>query len=236
MLSLFGFGKKRKSSKKSTSKKSTNNKRTNKKPPAKLLRLCKKLKIKVTIKRGRKRVYKKVTLLKKLCKRKMKLKKSRKVRKQRKSRFGAWYNPMTWDMFESNIDKLFKIMKTPRGPVRDKMLDDLDRNMTNSAFSKLLNDYRNAMNEGKKKNDPRFMKISDFYSNNKNVNFGRRRQRFGYDFPEWVLDLSYLSIDEKKEAAKASEKQYWINLDQTRREEWLAQQDTDGDSRWERMY
>jgi hypothetical protein len=97
MLSLFGFGKKRKSSKKSTSKKSTskkstNNKRTNKKPPAKLLRLCKKLKIKVTIKRGGKRVYKKVTLLKKLCKRKMKLKKYRKVRKQRKSRFGELNN------------------------------------------------------------------------------------------------------------------------------------------------
>jgi hypothetical protein len=88
MLSLFGFGKKRKSNKKSTSKKSTSKKSASKKPPAKLLRLCKKLKIKVTIKRGSKRVYKKVTLLKKLCKRKMKLKKSRKVRTQRKSRFG----------------------------------------------------------------------------------------------------------------------------------------------------
>jgi hypothetical protein len=232
MLSLFGFGKKRKSK----------NKRTNKKPPAKLLRLCKKLKIKVTIKRGSKRVYKKVTLLKKLCKRKMKLKKSRKVRKQRKSRFGAWYNPMTWDMFESNTDKLIKIMKTKRDAARDQMLDDLDRKMSNSAFSKLLNDYKNVFNKGKQYNDPRFMTISTFYSpnyKNKNVNFGRRRQRFGYDFPDWVLDLSYLSIDEKKEAAKAKtqdEIQNWINKDQARRETYMAAQEEDDRTRSERIY
>jgi hypothetical protein len=226
MLSLFGFGKKRKSK----------NKRTNKKPPAKLLRLCKKLKIKVTIKRGRKRVYKKVTLLKKLCKRKMKLKKSRKVRKQRKSRFGAWYNPMTWDMFESNTDKLIKIMKTKRDAARDQMLDDLAGKMNNSAFSKLLNDYKNVFNKGKQYNDPRFMTISKFYSpnynKNKNVNFGRRRQRFGYDFPEWVLELSYLSIDEKEKAATQDDKQYWIKLDQDRREKYMTEQGEKNDIMW----
>ena len=54
------FGKKRKTSKK------------NVKPPAKILKMCKKLKIKVTIKRGSKRVYKSLSVLKKQIKKAMK--------------------------------------------------------------------------------------------------------------------------------------------------------------------
>jgi len=65
----FSFGKKRKVSKK-TSKKVA-------KPPAKLLRLCKKYRVKATKKVGSKRVYKKVSALKKLC-----LRKARALRKK----------------------------------------------------------------------------------------------------------------------------------------------------------
>jgi hypothetical protein len=65
MLSLFGFGKKRRS----TSKKSVKNV----KPPSKLLKMCKKLKVKVSLKRGSKRVYKKAKVLAKQCKRKLRL-------------------------------------------------------------------------------------------------------------------------------------------------------------------
>jgi hypothetical protein len=69
MALLLGFGKKRKSTKK---------------PPTKLLKLCKKLKIKVTIKRGNKRVYKKTTLLKKLCKKRS----TKSTKSTKKSKFG----------------------------------------------------------------------------------------------------------------------------------------------------
>ena len=71
MDSLFCFGKKKRTRK--TLKKG-------KKPPAKILRMCRRLKIKTTKKVGKRRVYKSVALLKKqIAKR---LKKSRKPRKR----------------------------------------------------------------------------------------------------------------------------------------------------------
>jgi hypothetical protein len=95
MLSLLGFGKRRRRSTKS--RKSA--KKGGRKPPAALLKMCKKYRVKTTVKRGTKRVYKKARLLKKLCmrKKKMMLKKkkstkSRKVRRTRRvrrSRFGG---------------------------------------------------------------------------------------------------------------------------------------------------
>ena len=78
-----------------------------KKPPAAILRKCKKFKIKCTMKKGGKRVYRKTSILKKLISKKMRKmrkrnKKNRKVRRKvrfgfgfgsvkvsRKSRFGA---------------------------------------------------------------------------------------------------------------------------------------------------
>jgi hypothetical protein len=101
MLSLFGFGKKRRSAPKKSSKKV----KKSVKPPAKLLKMCKKLRVKVSLKRGGKRVYKKAKVLAKQCKRKLRMiekaKKARKgarfgasksrkvVRKVRRSRFGS---------------------------------------------------------------------------------------------------------------------------------------------------
>jgi hypothetical protein len=98
MLSLLGFGKRRRRSTKS--RKSAKKGGRGRKPPAALLRMCKKYKVKTTVKRGTKRVYKKARLLKKLCMRKKKMmlkkkkssKKSRKVRRTRRvrrSRFGG---------------------------------------------------------------------------------------------------------------------------------------------------
>lgn len=82
---LFGFGKKRRRSTKS--KKGGKKAR---KPAAKLLRLCKKLKVKTTVKRGSKRVYKSTRILKKLCSKKMRMNKKKKMsfgrRKSRKVR------------------------------------------------------------------------------------------------------------------------------------------------------
>ena len=63
---FLSFGKKKRTSKKKSVKKSV------RKPPARLIKMCKKYHIKVTKKVGKKRVYKKVAVLKKQLKRKMK--------------------------------------------------------------------------------------------------------------------------------------------------------------------
>jgi hypothetical protein len=64
-MGFFSFGRKKKRCVK---------KRCVKKPPKSLLKMCKKLKIKVMIRRGKRRVYKSVKLLKKLCSKKCKKK------------------------------------------------------------------------------------------------------------------------------------------------------------------
>jgi hypothetical protein len=89
MLSFLNFGKKKR---KSRSKKGS------RKPPAKILKACKRFKIKCTKKVGKRRVYKSVATLKKQLKRKMRKvrrrksgKKSRRTRRRtrrRVSRFG----------------------------------------------------------------------------------------------------------------------------------------------------
>ena len=90
MFSFFGFGKKRRSSRKKMSKRVA-------KPPARLLKICKKYHIKTTKKVGGKRVYKPAKVLAKMClkKRKMMMKKHKKVTKRKgrkvrktRSRFG----------------------------------------------------------------------------------------------------------------------------------------------------
>jgi len=81
MFSLFGFGKKRrtrKSTRKSTRRKSR--KSGSRKPPARLLKICKKYRVKATRKVGGKRVYKSARLLAKACLKKA-MKKARKARK-----------------------------------------------------------------------------------------------------------------------------------------------------------
>jgi len=73
---LFSFGKKRRSVRKSSKKGS--------KPPAKLLKVCKRLRVKATVKRGGKRVYKKKSVLKKLCLRKLRIIKKKKMMLRKK--------------------------------------------------------------------------------------------------------------------------------------------------------
>uniref|UniRef100_A0A6C0AY84 Uncharacterized protein n=1 Tax=viral metagenome TaxID=1070528 RepID=A0A6C0AY84_9ZZZZ len=85
-MALFSFGKKRRVHRKKSGK--------GRKPPAALLKKCRKHHIKTTMKKGGKRVYRKVSTLKKLLARKMR-KMGRKVhrkssfgRRRRSSRFG----------------------------------------------------------------------------------------------------------------------------------------------------
>jgi len=99
MLSLFGFGKRRRK----TARKS---KKTHKKPPARLLKICKKYHIKTTKKVGGKRVYKPTKVLARMCLKKAMKKekaksKARKMKKpvrktrrvHRRSEFGEMHMP-----------------------------------------------------------------------------------------------------------------------------------------------
>ena len=64
-------------------------KKVSKKPSAAIRKMCKRLKVKMTLKRGGKRVYKSEKMLKKQCKTAMKRKKNKPVkRRKRKSSFG----------------------------------------------------------------------------------------------------------------------------------------------------
>jgi len=85
MLSLFDFGKKLR---RTVRRKSTKSRKGSRKPPARLLKICKKYHIKTTRKVGGKRVYKPSKMLAKLCLKKAMLKKAR------RSRFGATANTM----------------------------------------------------------------------------------------------------------------------------------------------
>jgi hypothetical protein len=83
-MTFFSFGKKRRTVKRVRSKK----------PPAALLKKCRKYKIKTTVKRGSKRVYKKVSVLKKLLAKKLRKLKKKPRRKTHKVklRFSSFGN------------------------------------------------------------------------------------------------------------------------------------------------
>jgi hypothetical protein len=87
MLSFLGFGRRHKSTKrKGTKRKST--KKSVRRPPAKLIKLCKRYGVKATTKVGKKRVYKSVSELKKACLKKamaMKKKMMKHMKKGKKS-------------------------------------------------------------------------------------------------------------------------------------------------------
>lgn len=91
MLSLFDFGKKRRRSVKKVSHKGRKGSRKvrkgSRKPPARLLKICKKYHIKTTRKVGGKRVYKPSKVLAKMCLKKAMLK-AKKKKMARRSGFG----------------------------------------------------------------------------------------------------------------------------------------------------
>lgn len=91
MFFSFGFGKKKRRTVRSTKKKGIKGK----KPSAALLRACKRYRIKCTKKVGKRKVYRSVSLLKKLLRRKQKKSKQRKSLRSRRKvyrrrfRFGS---------------------------------------------------------------------------------------------------------------------------------------------------
>ena len=90
-------------------------KKVSKKPSAATRRMCKRLKVKMTLKRGGKRVYKSEAMLKKQCKTAMKRKKKKTVKrkkkktvKRRKRRFGMAYPEDDEDEHYRRIAEEFK--------------------------------------------------------------------------------------------------------------------------------
>jgi hypothetical protein len=108
MLS-FLFGKKK--------KKHSVKKGKGRKPPARLIKLCKKYRIKVTKKVGKKRIYKKVSVLKKQLKQKIKKNKRRSrfgKKNKRRSRFGNYdwaKSEMYGPQYIHHISELKKIIR-----------------------------------------------------------------------------------------------------------------------------
>ncbi len=94
MLSVLSFGKKRRTRRKVSRKGSKKSKSA--KPPARLMRICRKYKIKATKKVGSRRVYKSIAVLKKACIKKVKaaMKADKKMAmRRRKSSFGSRKKP-----------------------------------------------------------------------------------------------------------------------------------------------
>ena len=78
--------------------------------PGKVLKaLCKKLGVRLTVKRGKKRIYKSVAVLKRQCKRKVK--KKRKVKRKRRRKFGRKRKQkLTKKSFFNLIDKIMSVI------------------------------------------------------------------------------------------------------------------------------
>ena len=95
MLSLLGFGKRRRRSTRKTSKKGS------KTPPKQLLKIAKRLGLKVTVKCGSKRVYKSKSSIKKAVVKKLRMIKKKKLAhkkkllKKKKSRKGSKFGRRT---------------------------------------------------------------------------------------------------------------------------------------------
>ena len=108
MLSFLGFGRRRKS----TKRKGTKRKGTKKsvcRPPAKLIKLCKRYGVKATTKVGKKRVYKSVSKLKKACLKKAMAMKKKMMKKSKKShsRRTANYGNIK-EMMKARANKVLK--------------------------------------------------------------------------------------------------------------------------------
>ena len=139
--------------------------------PGKSLKgLCKKLGVRLTVKRGKKRVYKSVKVLKAQCKRKQKKKKKRKVKRKRRRKFGSIFVGDTRMLSSEDKEKLFydmtkeeqisftelsdkfKKLITERDPPNCEKLDDIIRrmeiinpNLVPDEFYKYNNHYCSQM-------------------------------------------------------------------------------------------
>ena len=95
------------------------------KPGKVLKRLCKRLGVRLTVKRGKKRVYKSITVLKRQCakRKKKKVKRKKKKVKRRRRKFGAASGPggSADDTGGMNINETIRNFNTVRDSLKEKM-------------------------------------------------------------------------------------------------------------------
>ena len=155
MPSLFDFGKKRRTTRRSVK---------SRKPPAKLLKMCKKYRVKTTTKRGGKRCYRATAMLKRLC-----LKKARALKKKlmkgakRSSRMGQ-------SAFGKRTKAQMEFGKRQNNPMEFGM----NHVMPDDNRFGMPDDNRFGMYFGKGQNNPMEFGSSCTYENQ--MGFGKRRK------------------------------------------------------------
>ena len=166
MPSIFSFGKKRRSATKKRSKKVS---KSSRKLPSKVVKMCKKLKIKTTTKRGGKRVLKSTKVLLKQIKKKLKM-----LKKKRMSRFGAScsnYAPAGGSAFGRRLRK--KRMSRRRRNMMEMDFDEAGM----SAFGKKKRSSRRRKVSGKVSKSAAMKAFKRFYTLHCKPSL--RRSRFG---------------------------------------------------------
>ena len=177
--------------------------------PGKVLKaLCKKLGVRLTIKRGQKRVYKSVTVLKAQCKRKKKkIKKKRKVKRKRRRRFGSSYVTSNYVIVRDKEELDRKIAELP-----DEIYYKIFRYLFKNKHLVLLKDIKLKFEDYPlihdrigiiRKTNSKFLKQIPFWrlKNNRNnviINPNARNPRVGSIY-EMKFDNSLRNIKETNE-------------------------------------
>tara|TARA_B100001758_G_C17918471_1_gene357276 strand:- start:62 stop:556 length:495 start_codon:yes stop_codon:yes gene_type:complete len=119
------------------------------KPGKSLKGLCKRLKVRLTVKRGKKRVYKSIKVLKAQCKRK---KKKKKVKRKRKFGTGLFVNKMVSSSIKRELnknkdkEKYSKEYINMREKATDKLMEEFweyndEKNYTDDQINKIRNAF-----------------------------------------------------------------------------------------------
>jgi hypothetical protein len=98
-------------------------KKKTKKISSQLKKLCKRLKIRLTVKRGKKRVYKSEKMLKAQCK-KASGKKKKKVKRKRRRKFGSERRPEVWSHRRSDAPSPGGLMSPPQRETSPHILQE----------------------------------------------------------------------------------------------------------------
>ena len=182
--------------------------------PGKVLKgLCKKLGVRLTVKRGQKRVYKSVAVLKAQCKRKVKKKKKKVVKKRkvkkkkvkrRKAKFGASRANFDAPLYDYGENHLMSILTNQRGKTVDAIQSIYNFQVPLNYFDSGYNPFdvhefsKNLMNDSI--NDPRKMidlimssfEIEDDLGS-KGIHYLLHNEFFKNDTGDFSLDADLLS-------------------------------------------
>ena len=146
--------------------------------PGKVLKgLCKKLGVRLTVKRGKKRVYKSVKVLKAQCK-KAASKKKKKVKRRRRSKFGPGpVNPATPLRESADAPTPGKLMSPPQWETSPHILPENSSPSGVSPFMMRLQRRRRRRSTGIRAGPPPRFNLDQFGKKKKKK--VKRRRKFG---------------------------------------------------------